>query len=114
MRRRESINYDCYRIYDSIRLAMYFEWDDVKNSANHRKHGIWFEEAQTVWTDRNSVEFFDPEHSKTEDRFIRIGYSTAERLMLVIFCERESSHKIRIISARKATNSEREQYETGI
>ena len=64
---------------------MRFEWDDQKSRSNHHKHGIWFEEAQTVWADENSVEFYDPEHSATEDRFIRIGRSTGTRLLLVIF-----------------------------
>lgn len=93
---------------------MRFEWDENKNHLNFKKHGVWFEEAQTVWADPNSVEFFDPEHSSEEDRFIRIGHATSEQLLLVIFCERDSSSKIRIISARKATSKEREQYEEGI
>ena len=48
---------------------MRFEWDESKNRTNYRKHGVWFEEAQTVWVDRRSMEFFDPEHSEEEDRF---------------------------------------------
>jgi len=75
---------------------------------------VWFEEAQTVWSDASSEEFFDPNHSENEDRFIRIGHSTKSRLLLVVFCERASGSVIRIISARKATAKEEKQYAQGI
>jgi len=88
-----------------------YEWDDAKNRSNFKKHGIWFEEAQTVWADQRSVEFFDPEHSAREDRFIRIGFSSKSTLLLVIFCERLEGDVIRIISARRATVKEGGQYE---
>jgi len=90
-----------------------YEWDDAKNRANFKKHDVWFEEAQTIWTDARSVEFFDPEHSDDEDRFMRIGHSTKNRLLLVVFCERAGSN-IRIISARKALPKEIKDYEKGI
>jgi uncharacterized DUF497 family protein len=90
-----------------------FEWDDRKNESNFRKHGIWFEEAQTVWTDPTSVEFYDPAHSNSEDRFIRFGRSIQERMLLVVFCEREDL-RVRIISARRATPKEIRDYEKGI
>jgi uncharacterized DUF497 family protein len=93
---------------------MKFEWDKSKNDSNFKKHCVWFEEAQTVWADAHSVEFFDPEHSEEEDRFLRIGYSTGSRLLLVVFCEKEDGNSIRIISARKATPKEQKQYEEGI
>jgi hypothetical protein len=93
---------------------MRFEWDDAKNRANFKKHGVWFEEAQTVWGDSHSTEFFDPEHSSTEDRFIRIGHSTKARVLLVVFCERAEGSVIRLISARKATAKEVREYEEGI
>ena len=93
---------------------MRFEWDESKNRTNYRKHRVWFEEAQTVWADPRSVEFFDPEHSETEDRFLRIGYSTVGRLLLVVFCERRAGGLIRVISARKATAKEGKTYEEGI
>ena len=93
---------------------MQFEWDERKNHSNFRKHGVWFEEAQTVWTDPDSVEFFDPEHSLVENRFIRIGHSTKNRILLVVFCERAEGSWIRIISARKATAREVKDYEKGI
>jgi len=91
-----------------------FEWDEKKNSSNFKKHGVWFEEAQTVWADPRSTEFHDPEHSQDEDRFIRVGYSSASRLLLVVFCERARGSVIRIIGARKVTSREHRQYEEGI
>ena len=92
---------------------MTFDWDEQKNRRNFQKHGVWFEEAQTVWADPYSNEFFDPDHSDGEDRFIRVGNSTRSRLLLVIFCER-SDTATRIISARKATPKETKQHEEGI
>ncbi|MBI2601415.1 MAG: BrnT family toxin [Deltaproteobacteria bacterium] len=91
-------------------------WDEKKNRTNHRKHGIWFDEAQTIWADQRAIEFFDPEHSEVEDRFIRIGSSTAQKILLVVFCERASGGRevIRILSARTVTKSERRQHEEGI
>ncbi len=59
---------------------MRFEWDENKNRSNYAKHGVWFEEAQTVWVDSESVEFFDPEHSSNEDRFIRVGHREDGRI----------------------------------
>jgi uncharacterized DUF497 family protein len=93
---------------------MRFEWDDNKNRSNFKKHGVWFEEAQTIWVDSESVEYFDPEHSSNEDRFIRIGHSTRIRILLVVFCERAQGLSVRIISARKATMQEMRDYEKGI
>jgi uncharacterized DUF497 family protein len=93
---------------------MKFEWDSIKNDLNFKKHSLWFEEAQTIWADSTSIEFFDPEHSDEEDRFIRIGHSTVRRLLIVVFCEKEYGKTIRIISARKATTKERKEYEKGI
>ena len=93
---------------------MRFEWDDRKNRTNFEKHGVWFEEAQTIWADGNSVEFFDSEHSEDEERFLRIGTSSRLKVLLVVFCEREEGAAIRIVSARKASRKEEQQYEKGI
>jgi|WetSurMetagenome_2_1015567.scaffolds.fasta_scaffold196596_2 uncharacterized protein len=93
---------------------MRFEWDENKNRSNYRKHGVWFEEAQTIWVDTESAEYFDPEHSSNEDRFIRIGHSTRGRILLIVFCERAMGSTIRIISARNATTQEMRDYEKGI
>ncbi len=67
---------------------MRFEWDEVKNASNFRKLGVWFEEAQTIWADPRATEFYDPEHSTDEDRFIRVGHSRKEPVLLVVFCEK--------------------------
>lgn len=93
---------------------MRFEWDDYKNSTNFKKHRIRFEEAQTVWNDPQSIEFYDPDYSDSEERFIRIGYSIRGRILVIVFCERDNESTIRIISARKITSSERRQFEKGI
>jgi uncharacterized DUF497 family protein len=88
-----------------------FDWDERKNQANRKKHGISFEEAQSIWTDVKATEFFDSIHSWDEERFVRIGTSTRLRVLVVVFCERE---QIRIVSARRATALEQEIYEKGI
>jgi uncharacterized protein len=93
---------------------MRFEWDDHKNRLNFRSHKVWFEEAQTLWSNPSSIEFYDQVHSKNEDRFIRIGHSTSNRILLVVFCEKDNEEVIRIISARKATPKETRVYEEGI
>lgn len=90
-----------------------FEWDQSKNKENLRKHGVSFDEAQTVFFDTNAVEFYDDEHSAWEDRFLLLGVSTKLRMLLVCHCLREEGSVIRIISARKATTNERELYPKG-
>jgi len=88
-----------------------FEWDDPKNATNHKKHGIYFSEAVTVWLDDLALEMFDPDHSSEEDRWIRIGYSSLSRTLVVIYCETSrDSLRTRIISARRATQQEIKQY----
>jgi uncharacterized protein len=64
-----------------------FECDAKKNRSNRSKHGIWFEEAQTVCDDPHRRFFVDPEHSNEEERFTIIGMSSADRLVLVIECD---------------------------
>jgi len=86
-----------------------FEWDRHKAEANLRKHGISFEEAQTVFTDPLSMTLPDPDHSEDEGRFIDIGMSDNHRVLVVVYTER--GQRIRLISARKATPVERKQYE---
>ncbi|MBL0312177.1 MAG: BrnT family toxin [Holophagaceae bacterium] len=83
-----------------------FEWDPSKATANQRKHGVSFEEAQSVFYDEFAVQFYDDEHSASEERFILLGMSASARLLIVCHCERESGNLIRIISARKATKTE--------
>jgi uncharacterized DUF497 family protein len=83
-----------------------FEWDSAKATANFRKHGVSFDEAQSVFYDEFAVQFFDEEHSASEERFLLLGMSVGAQLLLVCHCEREAGDIIRIISARKATKRE--------
>lgn len=87
-----------------------FTWDRSKAESNVKKHGISFDEAKSVFFDRNARFDFDPEHSADEDRFILLGLSYSLRLLVVCHCYRESESVIRIISARKATKPEQNQY----
>jgi len=87
-----------------------FEWDGAKSVANREKHGISFEEAATVFYDDNALLLHDPDHSEDEDRFLLMGLSIRVRTLVVCHCYREVHGVIRIISARKADRSEREDY----
>jgi uncharacterized DUF497 family protein len=87
-----------------------FEWDEKKHSLNKRKHGPSFVEAQTVFADENGLLLHDPDHSHDEERFILLGLSSSLRLLVVSHTYRKDNAIIRIISARKATRSEQEQY----
>lgn len=91
-----------------------FDWDERKNKRNRAKHGIWFEEAQSVFDDPRGRLFHDPDHSDEEDRFVLLGMSSAERILVVVHCYRQGESLIRIISARKATKKEVRLYEEGI
>jgi uncharacterized DUF497 family protein len=90
-----------------------FERDAAKAATNSKKHGVSFEEAQSVFYDEFAVQFFDEEHSSDEDRFLLLGMSTGADLLLVCHCESESGNLIRIISARKATRRESAFYRRG-
>jgi uncharacterized protein len=90
---------------------MRFEWDLVQAAANAKKHKVTFEAAKTVFYDDFAVQFFDEEHSVDEDRFLLLGMSSDARLLLVCHCAREDGDVIRIISARKATDSEARYYQ---
>ena len=95
----------------TIRMGnLCFAWDEKKNRENARKHGISFVEAQTVFLDENALRFFDPDHSRDEDRFIMLGMSFKLRVVVVCHCYRETETVIRIISARKANRHEVEHY----
>ena len=91
-----------------------FEWDQAKNAANLRKHGISFEEAQTIFFDPLTQVADDPDHSESEVRFLAVGHSSFHNLLLVVHCFRAEDETIRIISARKTNRSERKQYEDGL
>ena len=90
---------------------MEFEWDGNKAEANLSKHGVSFDEAKTVFDDPLYVDFYDPDYSDEENRYIITGESQQRRLLIVSYTER--NHKIRLISAREVTKREREDYEEG-
>lgn len=88
-----------------------FEWDPDKAEANLLKHAVSFDEAATVFFDPLSLTIPDPSHSDEEDRFVTTGLSGQQRHLVVVHTDCEE--KIRIISAREATASERKKYESG-
>lgn len=90
---------------------MAFEWDKNKAARNLSKHGVSFEEAETVFDDPLLIDFYDPDHSEDEARYLIVGVSNRRRLLVVSYTERGDS--IRLISAREVTRSEREAYEEG-
>lgn len=83
-----------------------FAWDQRKEKANAKKHGVSFEEARTVFYDENAIQFYDPDHSDEEDRFVLLGLSLKPRVLVVCHCFRESETVIRIVCARKADKDE--------
>ena len=88
-------------------LSLKFEWDENKNRLNKIKHGISFQEAQTVFDDENAIVIFDDLHSIEEERFIIIGIDMLYRELTVCHCYRGKDNEIiRIITARKATRGE--------
>jgi uncharacterized DUF497 family protein len=90
---------------------MEFEWDEEKAAANLAKHGVSFDEAKTIFDDPLYVDFYDPDHSIDEHRYIIIGESRQRRLLIVSYAARDDV--ARLISAREVTRSEREAYEEG-
>jgi uncharacterized protein len=96
--------------YTVVMQSLRFEWDDAKNAANRRKHGVSFEEARSAFLDDNARVIADPDHSSGEERFVLIGLSIAARVLVVCHCYRRSDEVVRIISARKANRDETEQY----
>ena len=97
--------------YVVVMNELHFIWDDFKNETNKKKHGVSFEEAQTIFFDKFAMEFFDLEHSREEDRFLLLGQSFSLRTLMVCHCYRDKDEIIRIISARKATAKERSKYQ---
>ena len=90
---------------------MNFDWDESKAQANLAKHGITFDEAKSVFTDPFYVDFYDPDHSDEEERYIIIGQSQRQRVLVVSYTERQQ--QTRLISAREATRREKQAYEEG-
>lgn len=91
-------------------IPLRFSWDDRKNKTNQKKHGISFEEAQTIFFDEDAIEYYDPDHSEEEDRFLMLGLSYRVRVLVVSYCLRREGAEIRIIASRKATKKEQEIY----
>ena len=90
-------------------MGLLFEWDPKKALRNIQTHGVSFDEASTAFRDPLSRTIDDPLHSEGEERFVLIGQSVRGRLLVVVHTER--GDRIRIISARLATNKERLRYE---
>ena len=90
--------------------SLEFTWDTRKNKSNQKKHGVQFEEAQTVFYDPRAIQYFDPDHSNDEERFLLLGLSAKTNVLIVCHCYREKEPLIRIISARKANKNERKNY----
>jgi len=86
-----------------------FEWDPEKADANLQKHAVSFDEASTVFGDPLSLLMPDPDHSADEERYVLLGMSAHQRLLVVAFAERRPN--TRLISARRATRAERKRYE---
>jgi hypothetical protein len=93
-------------------MELNFEWDEEKARTTLKKHGVSFAEATTVFGDSFAVTIDDPLHSIDEERFVTIGYSEAQRLLVVVHTDRGDN--IRIISARTATRRERQTYEQDV
>ncbi len=87
-----------------------FEWDPRKAAANQKKHAVSFEEAATAFYDEDGFLLDDPDHSDEEDRFVLMGMSSHLHVLVVVHAYRGADAMIRIISARKATPSERDYY----
>jgi uncharacterized protein len=91
-------------------MTLRFEWDDEKAKHNLIKHQVDFEEACSIFDDPQFITFLDEEHSSDEERYITIGLSKQNRLLMVAHAERDEN--IRLISARKATRHEEEFYQS--
>jgi uncharacterized DUF497 family protein len=87
-----------------------FEWDPRKGAANAAKHGVTFEEAKTVGYDEDALLIDDPDHSKSEERFILMGARAQSRVLVMVHCYRRGGSTIRLISARRAGTKEQKPY----
>jgi uncharacterized DUF497 family protein len=97
---------------DSVYTKCVFEWDPKKAAANLAKHGVPFDEASTIFADPGALDGPDVGHSADEARFLRVGRSILDRVLVVAYVQRKGSHgeAIRIISARRASRKERTAY----
>jgi uncharacterized protein len=90
--------------------SLTFDWDDLKEEINKKKHKVSFTEAKTVFYDENAQLIDDPDHSDEEARFILLGMSSRLRILVVVHCYRSDGNIIRLISARPATKNESKGY----
>ncbi len=90
---------------------MDFTWDETKAQVNAAKHGVAFEEAKTVFDDPLFIDFYDANHSEAEERYLIVGRSSADRILIVSYTERNG--ETRLISARDTTPRERRDYQRG-
>lgn len=90
-------------------MGVLFEWDLDKSETNATMHSVTFEEAMSVFLDPLSITTLDKTHSQGEERFLTIGRSDRQRLLVV--CHTDRVDRIRLISARKSTSNERKRYE---
>jgi uncharacterized DUF497 family protein len=93
-------------------MTLEFQWDTKKNVLNRKKHGIWFEEAQTVFDDPLGRLFMD--ESSHEERYVLMGASFSSQVLVVIHCYKNEDSVARIVSAHRATKQERSFYEKTI
>jgi uncharacterized DUF497 family protein len=92
-------------------MVIRFEWDPRKERRNRQKHGVGFDEASTVFADRLSITIPDPDHSDDEERWVTMGLSHRQRLLVVVHTEEDEQQIVRIISARPADPDERREHE---
>ena len=97
-------------MYNVHMKQLKLEWDPVKEKANIKKHKVSFDDARTAFYDEYAIQFYDPDHSEAEDRFILLGTNHKLDTLIVCHCFRKSEQIIRIISARKADPDERRNY----
>lgn len=97
-------------MYNVHMTDLKFEWDTRKEKTNKKKHGVSFEEARSVFFDENAIQYYDPDHSEEEERFILLGINFKLNVLVVCHCFRESENTVRIISARKADQDEEVEY----
>ena len=90
---------------------MEFAWDEENAAANLADHKVSFDEAKTVFDDSLYVDFYDPDHSSDEQRYLIVGESRQGRLLIVSYTERGEA--VRLLSAREVTSAERKAYEEG-
>jgi hypothetical protein len=95
-------------------MPIRFEWDSRKARRNEQKHRVGFDEASTVFADTLSITIPDPMHSDDEDRWVTMGLSHRQRLLVVVHTEKDEQQVVRIISARPADPDERREYEEGL